>query len=315
MTVTEALQEKSRLQAEAETKADQRTRALHRALPELKTLDEQLSAFGPALVKAVIGKDPGAMKQLESENRALQAKRRQLLTENGYRPDEDEPLYACKRCRDSGYVNLKLCDCVRSLVAMDRYTSAGLGKGLSGKTFENFSLRFYLEEDRKHMETVLSICRSYAEQFDENARPLLFIGKTGLGKTHLSAAIAATVAKKGYDVLYETAQKLFDRYEAARFGRDSSGMTERYESCDLLLIDDLGTECGSQYASSAFFNLLNTRLLNGQPIIINTNLNRPQLEKAYGERVLSRLLGDFRVLRFVGTDVRMQKVTAGSTNE
>lgn len=309
MTTIEALQEKDRQRAEAEAKADARTRELHRALPALEELDKRLSNHGPMLVKIMMSKDTEALKALETENRALQEKRRALLTENGYRPDEDEPAYACRACRDSGYVGLRLCDCVRERLAVDLYTSTGLGKGLLGKTFDNFSLRFYTGEDRTHMETVLSICRSYAERFDENARPLLFVGKTGLGKTHLSAAIAATVAQKGYDVLYETAQKLFDRYEASRFGRDGSGMTERYESCDLLLIDDLGTECASQYTSATFFNLLNTRLLNGQPIIINTNLNRAQLEKAYGERVLSRLLGDFRVLRFVGTDVRMQKVT------
>lgn len=314
MTITEALQEKDRQRMEAEAKADERTRALHNALPALKELDKQLAACGPALVKVVMSKDRQALEALEKENRALQEQRRRLLEENGYRPDEDEPAYACSACRDSGYIGLKLCDCVRRRVAVERYTTTGLGKGLFGKTFDSFSLRYYTGEDKPHMETVLSICRSYAERFDENARPLLFVGKTGLGKTHLSAAIAMTVAQKGYDVLYETAQKLFDRYEAARFGRDGSGMLERYESCDLLLIDDLGTECASQYTSATFFNLLNTRLLNGKPIIINTNLNRPQLEKAYGERVLSRLLGEFRVLRFVGTDVRMQKVTAGKTD-
>lgn len=315
MTITEALQEKTKQRAEAEAKADARTRELHRALPALEELDRQLAAFGPALVKVMLRKDRQALQALEAENRALQAKRRQLLTENGYRPDEDEPVYTCPACRDSGYVELKLCDCVRQRLAVGLYTSTGLGKGLLGKTFDNFSLRYYTGEEKQHMETVLSICRSYAERFDENAKPLLFLGKTGLGKTHLSAAIAMTVAKKGYDVLYETAQKLFDRYEAARFGRDSSGAIERYENCDLLLIDDLGTECASQYTSATFFNLLNTRLLNGKPIIINTNLTRAALEKTYGERVLSRLLGDFRVLRFVGTDVRMQKVTAGNTEE
>lgn len=315
MTITEALQEKDRQRAAAEAKADERTRELHRALPALEELDKRLSACGPALVKVVMSKDAEALKALETENRALQEQRRRLLTENGYRPDEDDPAYACPVCRDSGYAGLKLCDCVRRRLAVDRYTSTGLGKGLLEKTFDNFSLRYYTGEDKPHMETVLAICRTYAERFDENARPLLFLGKTGLGKTHLSAAIAATVAKKGYDVLYETAQKLFDRYEAARFGRDGSGTTERYESCDLLLIDDLGTECASQYTSATFFNLLNTRLLNGKPLIINTNLSRAQLEKAYGERVLSRLLGDFRVLKFVGTDVRMQKVTSGKTDE
>lgn len=312
MTVTEALQEKDRLRGDAEAKADARTRELYRVLPALEDLDKALAACGPALVRAAMGGNSAALQQIEQENLALQEKRRSLLVQHGYRPDEDAPVYACASCKDSGYIGLKLCDCVRRRVAMDAYTSAGLGKGLLEKTFDNFSLRFYTGEDRAHMETVLAICRKYAEQFDENARPLLFMGKTGLGKTHLSAAIAGTVAKKGYRVLYETSQKLFDRYEAARFGRDDSGMIERYESCDLLLIDDLGAECGSQYTAATFFNLLNTRLINGKPILINTNLTRPQLEKAYGERVLSRLLGDFRVLRFAGTDVRMQKITTGN---
>lgn len=314
MTVTEALQEKDQQRTNAEAKADARTRELYRLLPELEELDRALAACGPALVKAAMGNDPDALKQIEKENLALQEKRKTLLVQNGYRPNEDEPVYDCAACKDSGYVGLKLCDCVRRRMAVNAYTSAGLGKGLMEKTFENFSLRFYTGEDLKHMETVFSICRRYAEQFDENARPLLFMGKTGLGKTHLSAAIAGAVAKKGYRVLYETSQKLFDRYESARFGRDDTGMIERYETCDLLLIDDLGAECGSQYTAATFFNLLNTRLINGKPILINTNLTRPQLEKAYGERVLSRLLGDFRVLRFAGTDVRMQKITAGNAD-
>ena len=309
MTITEALLEKDRQRAEAEAKADKRTRELHGKLPALEALDKQLATCQPKLAKVIMSGDAEALKALEAENLALQAKRRQLLKANGYRPDEDEPIYTCPACRDSGYIEMKLCDCVRRRIAMERYISTGLGKGLMDKTFDNFSLRYYSGEDKQHMETVLSICRTYAERFDENARHMLFFGKTGLGKTHLSAAIAMTVAKKGYTVLYETAQKLFDRYEAARFGGDSSGMLERYENCDLLLIDDLGTECASQYTSATFFNLLNTRLLNGQPMLINTNLSRPQLEKTYGERVLSRLLGEFRVLNFVGTDVRMQKVT------
>lgn len=315
MTITEALQEKNKQRVEAETKADKRTRELHLALPALKELDKQLAACGPALVKVMMSKDRQALEALETENRALQEKRRRLLAENGYRPNEDDPVYACTVCGDSGYVEMKLCDCVRKRIAMERYTATGLGKGLLGKSFDNFSLHYYTGEEKSHMQTLLSICRSYAEGFDENARPLLFMGKTGLGKTHLSAAIASTVAQKGYDVLYETAQKLIDRYEVSRFGGDDSGIIERYESCDLLLIDDLGTERTTQYTAATFFNLLNTRLLNERPIIINTNLNRPQLEKMYGERILSRLLGEFRVLKFVGTDVRMQKVTTGKADK
>ncbi len=313
MKVIEALQRKDEQRAEAESAARLRTEELYRTLPALRTLDKRLAAHGPAIAKRIFTKDHEGLARLEAENRSLQEQRKQLLVQNGYRPDEDAPVYRCAVCRDRGEVNGSLCACVRKLVALDRYTSAGLGKGLLDKTFDNFSLRYYTGEDRAHMKTLLAICRKYAGTFGEDSRSLLFLGSTGLGKTHLSAAIAGEIAMKGWDVLYETSQKLFDRYEAARFSQGASDMPERYESCDLLVVDDLGAECASKYTAATFFNLLNTRLINGKPMLINTNLNRPQLEKTYGERVLSRLLGEFRVLRFVGTDVRMQKVAGGAS--
>ncbi len=313
MKVIEALRKKDEQRADAEAAARRRTEELYVALPALQALDAKLASHGPAIAKLVFTKDREGLARLEAENRDLQEQRRQLLTRNGYRPDEDAPVYRCAVCRDRGEVNGSLCACVRELVAVDRYTSTGLGKGLLGKTFDNFSLRYYTGEDRTHMEALLSICRKYAETFGEDSRSLLFLGGTGLGKTHLSAAIAGEVAKQGWDVLYETSQKLFDRYETARFSQGSDERIERYESCDLLVVDDLGAECASKYTAATFFNLLNTRLINGKPMLINTNLNRPQLEKAYGGRVLSRLLGEFRVLKFVGTDVRMQKIAGGAS--
>ena len=309
ITITEALHYKDRQRAEAEAKADARTAELCRQIPELAAIDRELAACGPALVAAAIGGNKEKLAEIEQNNLALQQKRRELLVSRGFRPDEDAPVYNCKNCSDSGYADGKLCPCVKKRLAVEAYTSAGLGKGLMDKSFENFSLQYYSGEDRTRMETILASCKKYAQTFDENARSLLFMGKTGLGKTHLSAAIAGAVAMKGYRVLYETSQKLFDTYEAARFGRENAPDTDKYVNCDLLIIDDLGAECGSQYTAATFFNLLNTRLIEGKPILINTNLNRPQLEKAYGERVLSRLLGEFRVLLFTGKDVRMQRLS------
>lgn len=310
ITTTEALQKKAKLRAEAEAKADARTAALCREIPALAKLDRELAACGPALIAAAIGKDLAKLKEIEAHNLALQEKRKNLLVAHGYKPNEDAPVYDCALCSDSGYVKSSLCVCVKKQIALSAYASAGLGKGLIGKTFENFSLRYYEGEELSRMETILAICKKYAQNFSKDAQSLLFMGKTGLGKTHLSAAIAREVAAKGYSVLYETSQKLFDTYEAARFAREGAPSTEKYETCDLLIIDDLGAECGSQYTAATFFNLLNTRLIEGKPILINTNLNRPQLEKAYGERVLSRLLGEFRVLLFAGKDIRMQKLSS-----
>ncbi len=309
ITITEALHYKDRQRAEAEAKADARTAELCKEIPALAKLDKELAACGPALVAAAVGGDKARLAEIEAHNLALQQKRCELLTLHGYKPDEDAPVYSCEICSDSGYTDGKLCACVKKRLSVEAYTSAGLGKGLMDKTFDNFSLQYYSGEDRARMESILSGCKKYAQNFGEDSRSVLFMGKTGLGKTHLSAAIAGAVAMKGYRVLYETSQKLFDTYEAARFGRDNAPDTDKYLNCDLLIIDDLGAECGSQYTAATFFNLLNTRLIEGKPILINTNLNRPQLEKMYGERVLSRLLGEFRVLLFAGKDVRMQKLS------
>ncbi len=309
MTLTQALHIKDKQRSEAEAKAESRTLALYAELPALAEIDRRLTAFGPALVAAAISGNKEEVARLEQENTELQERRRQTLVFHGYRSDEDAPVYVCPKCSDSGYVKGSLCLCVKQQITLAAYASAGLGKGLIGKNFGNFSLKYYTGEDLARMEKVLSICRDYVESFTPAAQPLLFMGKTGLGKTHLSAAVAGGVAAKGYRVVYETSQKLFDTYESARFARDNAPDTEKYEECDLLLIDDLGAECGSQYTAATFFNLLNTRLMHGKPTVINTNLNRAQLEKTYGERVLSRLLGEFRVLLFTGSDVRMQKLS------
>jgi DNA replication protein DnaC len=309
MTVTQALHIKDKQRAEAEAKAEARTIALCKEIPALSEIDRKLAAYGPALVGFAIAGDREGLARLEQENLELQERRKQVLIAHGYRENEDAPVYQCPVCSDSGYTKGSLCVCVKKQLTLSAYASAGLGKGLIDKTFDNFSLKYYTGEDLTRMEKVLSICKEYVQTFTPTSQPLLFLGKTGLGKTHLSAAIAGGVAAKGYKVIYETSQKLFDTYEAARFARENAPDTEKYGECDLLLIDDLGAECGSQYTAATFFNLLNTRLMEGKPTVINTNLNRPQLEKTYGERVLSRLLGEFRVLLFTGSDVRMQKLS------
>jgi len=310
MTREEALLKKAQLREAAERKARKRTEELYLLLPELKTIDERLSDFGPRIVAAAMANDAGAIDALQEENLRLQNQRGALLRANGLREDEDAPAYSCRKCKDSGYVLLEMCDCLKSMLSTAVYRSAGLGKGLEGKTFEAFSLSYYGGEDAEVMSRILNFCKNYADSFRKDSPSLLFAGKTGLGKTHLSAAIAETVARKGYFVLYESSQKLFDNYEATRFGKaaDLQDRVDDYETCDLLIIDDLGAECASQYTSATFFNLLNTRLINGMPTIISTNLSTPALEKTYGERILSRLYGEFRLLQFVGKDVRMQKI-------
>ena len=310
MTREEALQRKESMRAKALRDAQSRTDALHEQLPLLCELDQKLAAIGPSFVQAAIRGDQSAQEQLLAQKDLLQKQRADFLTANGLRPDEDKPVFACPKCEDTGYVVLRLCDCVKSMMYSERYRSAGLGRGVFDKSFDNFSLSYYGPKDAETMGRILRICRNYASSFTKDSQSMLFIGKTGLGKTHLSAAVAGEVAHKGYSVLYESAQSLFDSYEHARFGTidEAVDRVKEYETCDLLLIDDLGSESSSQYTSACFFNLLNLRLISGSPTIISTNLNNAALEKTYGERILSRLLGEYRVLEFAGQDIRMKKV-------
>lgn len=310
MTLNEALQIKENKRLQAEAKAEAVTKELYALYPEIELIDRELAAFGPALVSAAVGGRVDEVKQMEKDNLALQDRRAAVLVRNGRKPDEDAPQYECAKCKDYGYTGNILCECVKKLLSVHALEASGLGKGLSGKTFDNFSMKYYTGEDRVNMEKVLEICRKYASQFSEESPSLLFLGKTGLGKTHLSAAIAGKVAAKGYSVVYESAQKLFDTYELSRFGKDPDSVEKvgLYENCDLLIVDDLGTECASPYTAANFFALLNLRLVNNKAILINTNLKRPEIEKNYGERTLSRLFGDFKVLLFKGQDVREQKI-------
>ena len=160
------------------------------------------------------------------------------------------------------------------------------------------------------MEKNFQICRKYAYTFTEKSGNLLFNGGTGLGKTFLSACIARTVAERGYSVVYESAGHLFAKMEQAKFGGDEEAKEEikKYSACDLLIIDDLGTEMPGQFVNSVLYNLVNDRLLAGKPMVISTNLNMMEdLPKRYAPQVVSRLQGSFKQLAFVGEDIRVKK--------
>lgn len=255
--------------------------------------------------------------EIKRENDTVLARRERLLAQNGFPQGYDDPVFECPLCLDSGYIGLKFCDCVKKALNTKTYTGTGLGKALTDKDFDGFSLKYYSGKDsgdglseRENMTIIYNSCRRYASGFSQSSGSLLMMGGTGLGKTHLSAAIAREVVGRGFWVLYESAQNIFDSYEAVRFGREPREIIKKYESCDLLLIDDLGAECITQYTTAVFFSLLNWRTINSLPTVISTNLSPQQIKKNYGERVYSRLMGEFLILRFTGRDIRMLKLSA-----
>ena len=163
------------------------------------------------------------------------------------------------------------------------------------------------------MAEILALCRQYADNFDERSENLFMTGNTGLGKTHLSLAIAGEVIRKGYDVIYNSAQNLFNELQKEYFGKPET--RGQYESlvleCDLLIIDDLGVEFSTQFTRAELYNILNTRLNAHLPTIISTNLDYKEIEEQYTMRVSSRLIGEFLRLKFIGGDVRQEKLRRG----
>ncbi len=318
-----------RIREEYETKAllaqraaDGRRQEVWERVPGLRELDAELSTFGLRIMKQAMegGNTANAVEQLQAENRRILALRKSLLEKNGYPEDYCKPHYQCNTCCDSGYVGIKMCACMRRRIIEAGMESSGLGGLLKKQTFDNFSLDYYRSgaEEYARMEHNYNTVRAFAEGFElqgnEHPESLLFLGGTGLGKTHLSTAVAGTVLEKGYDVFYNSAVGMISDFEAKRFGTavamGDADNTERYISCDLLILDDLGTEVVNQFTQSTLYYILNTRLNLNRPTVISTNLGAADLRKTYSDRITSRLMGEFRVIPFYGTDVRRQKLNS-----
>lgn len=301
----------------AEELADARARDAERAIPELKAINAELATTGLQILTAIREEPTKAkalLKEIEARNKALQAEKRRLLAANGFPEDYTEPKYECDDCSDTGYVDGKMCHCMREALILAGYDASGIGKLLRTQNFDNFSLDYYKNNRQNYeiMSRALEIVKSYAENFDvKKPKNLLFIGGTGLGKTHLSSAVAKTVIDKGYDVMYKTAIGIMSDFEYSRFGNaavtDDISPTSRYFDCDLLIIDDLGTEISNQFTVSTIYNIIDTRINTGKSMLISTNLSGDELRKRYWDRITSRLFGEFDVIPFAGIDVRAQK--------
>ncbi len=307
MTASEAMQKKSALREKALNEAYQKTLALDEKYPDIAEIDKELSAVSSRIIGAMRSENcESEIESIKEQNLRLQEARRQKLLSYGIPEDYDTPVFSCPVCSDTGYDGKTFCSCVIKMCAVDAYLSSGLGKALLDQTFESFSLKYYGGKSRDDMSDVLETCLDYANNFGTGAN-LLLTGGTGLGKTHLSSAIAQKVIDKGYTVIYESAQTVFDAFESVRFGRGNDD-TSKYLTCDLLIIDDLGTEFSTQYTAAVLYQLLNQRLVNGKSVVLSTNLGGKELLKRYGERIYSRLLGSFDTCVFSGNDVRLIKL-------
>ncbi len=280
--------------------------------PDIAVIERELSLTSIKILRAAADGGDSAFDSLKARVRELRDKKTELLVKYGYSSDWCDVKYECPECSDTGYVGSKMCRCFKRALVMAGYESSGIGALIKKQNFSNFSFNYYKDDPQnlKLMQANYSIIREFAENFGAvDSQNLLLMGGTGLGKTHLSSAMAQVVIERGYDVVYESAPNIFAHFEQDRFVReDDERKSERYFDAELLIIDDLGTESVTQYSVSCLYNLINTRINKGLSTVINTNLAPDGLFSKYTDRITSRLIGEYRTLRFAGKDIRLQKL-------
>ena len=300
----------------AREEAEARREEVYLSIPEVRAADRELNGLGLEIMKAALsGKPEAAMQALREKNTAIREARGELLKAHGYPADYTEIRYECPLCADSGFIDCKMCTCMKKQLIEAGYESSGMADLLRSQSFDNFSLDYYAEDPSAHrrMEQITAVMKQYAENFDPaTSGSLVLFGGTGLGKTHLSTAVARVVLDQGCDVFYTGAVNMLSDFEYQRFGNSITGDagqdTSRYFTCDLLIIDDLGTEVANQFTTSVLYNLINTRLNRKKPTIISSNLSQADFRKRYWDRITSRVLGEYTVLPFLGMDIRSQKL-------
>ena len=287
-------------------------------VPRLRQIDillRRTMAMAAQAVFASGGDVQAAMAEAKQQNQALQQERAWLIDSNFEEGFLDEtPI--CDRCGGTGYMGSQMCECLAELCRQEQKKELTLLSG-GKESFNQFRLDYYPDRadpklgvsPRAIMERNLRTCRTYTATFSQSSGNLLFNGGTGLGKTFLSACIARGVADKGYSVIYETATHLFNKLEQAKFNPTEETRQEaaKFTACDLLIVDDLGTEMPGQFVTAALYSLLNDRLLAGKPMIISTNLNVDEIHRRYSPQIASRLQGSFHHLIFLGEDIRILK--------
>ena len=307
------------IKMEAVDELNRKKDILYNRFPEAAEIEKQLSATAIKAARAVISgaNSKDELLKLRQTTKNLRERLTQILKSVNLPEDYLELNYRCKKCSDEGYIDGIMCDCMKKMMKKEVYNELNKMSPLELSSFENFSLDFYSDTPqpnseltpKKRMAKILEFCKKYASQFKKNSPSLLMTGSTGLGKTHLSLAIAKEVIEKGFGVIYGSAQNIISKVEKEKFRgyQNSSDETERhYIDCDLLIIDDLGTEYLTSFSSAAIYNIVNSRIMMNKPTIISTNLSMKELEKNHSQRMVSRIIGNNIRLEFLGSDIRQK---------
>ena len=290
---------------------DQRLHHIYETVPGYQALDEAVASTSVAQGKKMLAGDTNALAQLKDQLKDLARKRASLLLENGYPTDFLDPIYDCPDCQDTGYVNGQKCHCFRQAEIALLYEQSNLKRMLEKENFGTLSYSFFQGDELTSYRQAVEKCKNFCTNFKTSYQNLFFYGTVGTGKSFLSGCIASELLQTGHSVIYFSASGLFDTL--ARYAFDSrakealSGFYEDLYNCDLLIIDDLGTEMTNTFVASQLFSCLNERHLRKNATIISTNLSLEELRDRYSDRVFSRITSHYDLCKLTGPDIRMCK--------
>jgi len=301
---------------------DKRIQEAYGAIPKLKDLEDELISLSARSGRLALFGDTEALDELKKKSDRLIEQQKKLLVDNGYPEDYLRIRYQCSRCKDTGFIGNEKCRCFKQAIADMIYEGSNLKSVLERENFSTFSFKYYSDDyidesiglsPLSNMQKIVAGCKSFIRHFDKKHDNLLFLGNTGVGKTFLANCIAKELLDRGYTVIYLTAFRLFDILEKYKFGKeDDNSLTaanqfEYILDCDMLIIDDLGTELSNSFTTSQLYLIINERLLRQKSTLISTNLSLDNLNANYSERIYSRIISNYCIRRIVGEDIRLQK--------
>ena len=297
---------------------EERTKEAYEKLPRLKEIDDAIASCSIAQARRLLDGDPAALSALHGQLDVYRREKAALLKANGYPDDYFTPAYICPDCKDTGYIGTKRCHCLEQAAIDLVYTQSNLREILKTENFGTFSFDYYSDSDvnpatglssRQTAQDAVAKCRDFIAHFGDTFSNLYFYGDTGIGKTFLSNCVAKELMDRGYSVIYFTAFQLFDILSRGVFQKDEDSIAAHQNifNCDLLIIDDLGTELTNSFTTSQLFLCLNERILRKRSTIISTNLGMNQMADIYSERVLSRISSHYTLIKLFGADIRILK--------
>ncbi|MFQ7597664.1 ATP-binding protein [Clostridium sp.] len=313
---TELMDMYEKIRTDENRKLIKRREEIKNKYPEILELDTTIQKLCLNLSMAALRgiTDQNELNNIKEEITDLRAKKYEMLVSHGYNPDYLNLHYNCPKCKDTGFIGIEKCSCFKSKLIKLYYKDSDLEEAVKTNNFKNFNINLYpnhkLNDERytprKNIEDILEyITGEYLPNFKNSNTNLLFYGNSGTGKTFLSWCIAKELLDKGFLVVYKTSDDLLRALKDIKFNNDTD-LENLLINCDLLIIDDLGSEQITDFSSTELFTLINKKILKNKKMLISTNLSLPLISKRYSERISSRIIGEFKLFKFFAEDIRIQ---------